>query len=264
MESPENGRRGAHLRKINVLDYLVVLARHRRMIVRTVAATIALMIILFWFIIPRWYKSTSTVLPPKQNASLGLLSAVSRTASSIRNFGLAPMSDDLANFQAVLDSRRCLSAVVDSFRLTEVYGSPNEEEAVKTLQSNVSVSLGKEDVSLEISAFDTDKDRAAAIANYLVSTLDRIYREMSVYEARQNRLFLEQRYGQNLVDLRSAEDSLRVFQENHGVYDVTEQVKAAVDAAATLRSQIMMREIQLAMLERSATGEKEHRSVHPI
>ena len=253
----EDGSSGnGQLRSINLLDSLIVLVRHRRTIFLVTGGVFLLCIVLFWLILPRWYKSTASVLPPKQKNMMGLLSAVSRTtASPLRNLGLGMSSDDLAQFQTILASRRALEAVVDSFDLQSVYDLPIREEAIKELSGNISVTLGKEDVSLEISAYDTDRDRAAAMTNLLVEVLDRIYTEMSVTEAKGNREFLEQRYDQNLKDLETAENAYKAFQEKYGAYAVPEQVKAAVEAAAQIKGQIVIKEIQLGMLEKSTTAE---------
>jgi tyrosine-protein kinase Etk/Wzc len=251
------------MRSVNVLDALVVLARHKRLIIRTTFGVLLISVALYWLVIPRWYKSTASVMPPKQRNMMGLLSAVTRTVTSpLRNLGLGGGTDEISQFQTILASRRALEALVDSFGLQEVYRISTREETMKELTSNISVEMGKEDVSLDISVYDTDRNRAAAMANYLVETLNRIYMEMSVSEARSNRQFLERRYNQNMTDLEAAENDYKAFQEKYGAYAVPEQVKAAVQAAAQLKAQITLKEIQLGILERSTTDENpETRSV---
>jgi len=50
--------------------------------------------------------------------------------------------------------------------------------------------------------------RAADIANYFVEMLNKIYLELSISEAMNNRIFLEDRYNKNLEDLKNAEDNI--------------------------------------------------------
>jgi len=97
------------------------------------------------------------------------------------------------------------------------------------------------------------------MANFFVDKLNQIYLEMSTAEARSNREFMERRYRQNLQDLKNAEDSLKVFQKKTGIYSVPEQLKAGIEAAADVQSQIALREMQLAILSKTTTPDNELR-----
>lgn len=248
-EGPEN------LRRASVVEYLALVARHKRMMLIISGASLLLAVILLYIVFPRWYKSTAVVMPPKQKNTFGLLSSISRATSPLRNFGLGGPSDDLSQLQTILASRRVKEAVIAKFDLLTVYDLPTLEKALGELESNVGVVLGKEDVSLEIVVYDTDPGRAAAMANFFVETLDRVYLEISVAEARRNREFLQRRYTQNLEDLKNAEEAFRAFQVKYGIYSVPDQVKAAVEAAATLESRIALREVQMGMLARSTSDD---------
>lgn len=210
------------MRYVNILDYIVVLARHKKFIIWFVTISVVVSATLLYLVLPRWYKSTASVMPPKQKNLMGLLNTVTRASSSLRNLGLGGGSDDLSQFQTILKSRRCLEAVVNRFDLIKVYETKNILEAIKELEDNFTIAMGKEDVSLEISAYDTDPQRAADMANYFVETLNLIYLELSLTEAKSNREFLEQRYQQNLRDMKNAEDSLKTFQRKYGIYSLPE------------------------------------------
>jgi uncharacterized protein involved in exopolysaccharide biosynthesis len=217
--------------------------------------------IVLFLVMSRWYKATTVIMPPKQKNSLGLLSSVLRSStSSLRSLGLGgPVSDELLQYQAILKSRRCLDAVIDRFDLMHVYKASTKYDAVKELEDNMTIALGKEEVSLEITMYDTDRLRVAEMANYFVETLNKIYLEISTAEARSNREFLEHRYLQNLGDLKDAEDSLKIFQKKTGIYSIPEQLKAGIEAAAEVQSQIALREIQLGILFRTTTPGNEAR-----
>ncbi|MDP2885471.1 MAG: Wzz/FepE/Etk N-terminal domain-containing protein [Ignavibacteria bacterium] len=249
------------LRTVNVLDYLVVITKHRKFVFCFVITSVLLAAIVLFLVMSKWYKATTVILPPKQQNSLGLLSSVLRSStSSLRSLGLGgPVSDELLQYQAILKSRRCFDSVVDRFDLMHVYGSSTKYDAVKELDGNLTIALGKEEVSLEITMYDTDRLRVAEMANYFVEMLNRIHIEMSTAEARSNREFLEHRYLQNLRDLRDAEDSLKGFQKRTGIYSIPEQMKAGIEAAAEVQSQITLREIQLGILSKTTTLNNELR-----
>ncbi len=250
------------LRTVNVLDYLVVITKHRKFVFQFVVISVLLAAIMLFLVMSRWYKATTVIMPPKQKNSLGLLSSVLRSsgASSLRSLGLGgPVSDELLQYQTILKSRRCMDAVIDRFDLMNVYKASTKYDAVKELEENMTISLGKEEVSLEIIMYDTDRLRVAEMANYFVATLDKIYLEISVAEAKSNREFLEHRYLQNLRDLKDAEDSLKIFQKKTGVYSIPEQLKAGIEAAAEVQSQITLREVQIGILSKTTTLDNEVR-----
>jgi len=248
-------KRNDQMRLVNILDHVVVVAKHKRFIAKFVGAAVVVSAVLLFLVLPRWYKSTAVVMPPKQKNTLGLLSSISRVASPLRGLGLGGVSDDLAQLQTIVSSRTVMEAVVNRFDLMKVYDRETMEKAIKDLESNVTFSIGKEDVSLELSVLDTEPVRAAEMANFFVQTLNKVYLEMSVTEAKGNREFLEKRYHQNLNDLKSAEEAFKLFQEKYNVYSVPDQVKAAVEAAATLESRIALKEVQLGLIEATTTAE---------
>lgn len=254
---PDNG--ADVLRVVNVLDYAVVFARHKRFLLRFVGATVALAAIVLFLLFSRWYKSTAVVMPPKQKSTLNLLSSLSRATAPLRSLGIGPAAEELADLQTILASRRLKEAVVHQFELLKVYDLDTMEKAVKELAENMAVTPGEEDASLEIVVYDTDPRRAADMANFMVTTLNQVYLELSVTEAKSNREFLQKRYDQNLSDLRAAEDSLRGFQERYGVYSVPDQVKAAVEAAATLESRAALQEVKLGILAQTASSDHPER-----
>ena len=55
--------------EIHLLDYLIVLAKHSRMIIYTSVAVMVL-IYLVLFILPNKYTATARLLPPQQNMTL--------------------------------------------------------------------------------------------------------------------------------------------------------------------------------------------------
>jgi tyrosine-protein kinase Etk/Wzc len=250
------------LRTVNVLDYLVVITKHRNFIFRFIGASVLIAVIVLFLFMSKWYKATAVIMPPKQTNSLGLLSSVLRSGatSSLRSLGLGgPVSDELVQYQAILKSRRCMDAVIDRFEIMHVYKSSTKYDAVKELEDNLTIALGKEEVSLEITMYDTDSLRVAEMTNYFVEMLNRIHTEMATAEAQSNRRFLEHRYLQNLQDLKDAEDSLKTFQKRTRIYSIPEQLKAGIEAAADLQSQIALREFQLSILSNTTTPNNEQR-----
>ncbi len=241
------------MKYVNILDYVYVFSKHKRFVIRLwLGGTVIVFVILF-LLMSRWYKSTTSVMPPKQKNVLGLLGSITKQTSSLRSLGLGGTSDDLAQFETILASRRVREMVVNKFGLMEVYDLDTVEKTLKELDSNVEVATGEEDVSVEIVVYDTSPQRAADMANFFVTSLNDVYLQISVSEAKENKEFLEKRYLQNQMDLRDAEEAFKEFQKKNGAYAVPEQIKVAVQAAADVQSQILMKEVQLGILSRSTS-----------
>ncbi|MGH7253586.1 MAG: GNVR domain-containing protein, partial [Nitrospiraceae bacterium] len=95
---------------------------------------------------------------------------------------------------------------------------------------------------------DKDPQRAADIANYYVSNLDRLNRTLTVSKAGQNRAFIEKRLAETRVDLVKAEEDLKEFQTHNKTVAVEAQSKAMIEAAAMIQGQIMAQEVQLQVM----------------
>jgi uncharacterized protein involved in exopolysaccharide biosynthesis len=238
------------IKEVNLIEYAYVLIKRRKIIFWFTGIIILISFILMFFILPRWYKSKTVIIPPKQKAQFSI-SSVLRNMVPFGGFGVGRGSDELYNYIAIINSRTCLEDVVDRFDLKRRYKEKDVTDAIKELQANITVDLSTDEVALEIIAYDTDSLMAANIANYLVEVLNKIYLNLMVQEAKSNREFLEQRYNQNLTDLKKAEENLRDFQKRFAVYALPEQIKAAVQAAAEIKSRVIAKEIEIGILRKT-------------
>lgn len=239
-------------------QYLLKLGKWKRFIFLNVLG-VTILSVAISFLLPKWYLSSTTVLPPKnQNMLSGLglsSSALMRQLGPIRALGSLGQSPDIYGYLAILKSRSLLEKVVERFDLITVYGVKGNSisDAVEELITNVSFKVNEEG-TLRVEVADQDPVRAARMADYFVEVLDEINRDLSVREAKSNREFIEQRVNQNIADLKKAEDDLQKFQERHGFVGVTEQNTGAINAIAELYSQKALKELEVGFLKR-ALGE---------
>lgn len=236
-----------NLKEINLTDYLFIILKRRKFIWGIVGTAFIITTLMVFIILPRWYKSVAVVMPAKQSAQFSL-SSVIKNIVPLGGLGLGGGTDQLHNYIAILESRSCMEDIIRRFNLIKRYQVENVEEAIKELTNNVSFNLTQNDVTVEIVVFDTDSVIAADIANAFVETLNDIQIQLSTQEARNNRQFLERRYSQNLQDLKQAEEALREFQKYNRIYALHEQVRIAVQTAAEIKSQALLKEIELGIL----------------
>ena len=238
---------------INLVDYASVMIRWRRFLVRNVLA-VAVLAVIVSLLLPKWYRSTSTILPPKDESMLGGISglgSVLRELAPIRGAGSLSTARGSYSYLSILNSRRAMEMAVTKFNLTGEYdiGDSSMEKAVKEFSNNLEI--GVEDQGhISITVYDRDPKRAADIANYMVGALNQISVELNSRESGSNREFLEQRVAESRDRLGKAEEALKTFQEKSGIYAITEQTQASLSAQARLFSEKALKEVEIGVKER--------------
>src|SRR5881397_2207418 len=121
------------------------------------------------FLLPKWYRATTVILPPEQSDLMSNLSLAQRAFSKFSNFGTLPDYFTPADiYKAILSSRTIQEEVVTSHDLMHVYKIRSMEKAINELRSNTRVKLNA-DGTIAVSAEDRSPVRAAEIANTYVS-----------------------------------------------------------------------------------------------
>ena len=239
--------------EISVLDILIVLAKHKKLILVLPLLT-ALLSAGITLLLPNWYTATAKLLPPQQSQSnavaiLGQLGALSGGTSQA--LGIKNPSDI---FIAMLKSRTVADAIVERFKLKELYDQEYLQDVRKTLAGNVLISAGRDGViTLEVD--DKNPKRAADMANSYVEELERLTRRLAVGEAGQRRLFFETQLKRAKDDLTQAEAELTKFQVEKKVLNPQGQASLTISAAAGLQAQIAAKEVQMTALRSFATQE---------
>ena len=238
-------------KEFGFVDYLLVLARWRKLLVVNFIAVGAAAVILS-LLLPKYYKATAIFLPPSQSSGLTAL---------IKDFSFDVLgSSDIAGEACltILESRGLRQEIIDKFDLMELYKEDYVEHALIELESNViieadyQVGIGVSTISsVALSVIDKEPQRAADMANEFLRLLEERIIEVNTKKARNNRMFLETRLEQNKQELKAAEDTLRAIQEAYGAIEVSAQAKASIAAAAQFKSDILAVEIERNILSQS-------------
>jgi uncharacterized protein involved in exopolysaccharide biosynthesis len=89
------------------------------------------------------------------------------------------------------------------------------------------------------------KQLCADITNAFVSELDELNKKLNVERASFHRKFIEERYLQNIKDLHTAEDKLKIFQETNDLVSINDQIVAVIESATIMKQKILLDQIQL-------------------
>jgi capsule polysaccharide export protein KpsE/RkpR len=103
---------------------------------------------------------------------------------------------------------------------------------------------------LSVGVYGEQPDVAMEMTRYYVTMLSKLYTAVNEQTARNNREHLERRYEETILQLNRSEDSLRLFQEKFGVYDIEVQTSTAIKAAAELKSEILLKEVEYGAKQR--------------
>lgn len=244
--------RESQAEKLNIYTYLAILVSYRRFIFLNLVG-VCVVVAVVSFLLPSWFRATTTILPPGGEAALGLgagsslLGAVPGFATSLSLPFMATPSDIVA---AILKSRAVGEAVIKEEHLMEAYHTESMEDALGELFSRVRVTVTPEGL-ISISYEDRDRVRAADVANRFMEQSDRISRETSASQAKSARRFIEQRLAQTQEELTRAEENLRKFQEKNKTILLDDQMRASIEKAAELKAQMVSSQIELNVLSRT-------------
>ena len=238
-----------------VLNYLSVLIRWHKVVIRLVAGATFMMVI-FSLISPKVFTSQAVLVPARDGPGLDVYNALS---GNLLGLGLGRGSTELYLLKALLESRTLRQHIVQEFNLIEVYDASHLDGALLSLADRITVTL-TEDNSLRVSydhrtgwfSFGKAADESVAqfaqrVAAAIVEQLDLLNLKHQGREARDYRMFIEERYSKAADELAVLEDNLSLFQEKHDVNIVDAQLLATLEAAAMLEAEEVKRELEFAI-----------------
>jgi tyrosine-protein kinase Etk/Wzc len=237
--------------ELGVFDILIVLAKHKKMIIGTTfgAAVLAAGVSL---ILPNVYQATTKLLPPQQNQSsaLAVLSQLGGMAGAAA--GAAGLKNPNDLYIGMLKSRTVADRLVAQFDLKKNYDTDSQDLARQILEKNTTITSGKDNL-ITIEVEDKDQKRVAAIANAYVTELLRLTKVLAVTEASQRRMFYERQLEATKENLAKAEMLLKSRLDTNGVISVDAESRAILETVGRLRAQVSAKEIELSSLQAFVT-----------
>ncbi|KAB0670425.1 hypothetical protein F6V30_09760 [Oryzomonas sagensis] len=234
--------------EINLLDYVIVIMKWKRLIVGITLACMAVTAIA-GLMLPKIYRAETRILPPQQNnagTASQLLSQVGGGLSGLSGM-LGTSQTDL--YVGMLQSRTVLDNIIRRFDLRKLYDVKTSEDARKHLTNNINVQGDAKSNVVVISVEDRVPQRAADMANAFVEELKGMTKGLAVTEAAQRRFFFEEQLKETKEALIKAEERVKGFQEKTGALHVEEQVKAVIKNISELRAGIAAKEVEIKVLK---------------
>lgn len=221
----------------------------RKRLVATVL-TIGCLSVVLTAVLPKTYEATVVILPAPLSANGSTLMMQSPLLQDLQQLASSATAGSMGGPSltsihiAILKSRTLQDRIIDQFGLDKAYGTRSLDEARDEFARHLAISTTTED-TIALKVRDRDPKRAADIANALSKALSTMGKDFTMTTAKRNRLFLDNQLKEADKSLRESEEVLTKFQQEHNLIAIDQQVKAAVEADATLQASLMAAQIEL-------------------
>jgi tyrosine-protein kinase Etk/Wzc len=240
---------------LNWFKYFKILIKWRWFFVFTTVCS-AVVSLIYSLFLPLWYQSSCTIFISNGSSDmLGLTKLLSGNGlDGILGKG---KGDDIDRYESIFKSERLRLALIDKFNLMHEYeldqGTPREPIRIALLSLSEQIAFkDNKDGSITVSAlFKNDSVKAAQLADFIVVMLDSINRQITTENARNQRVFIQDRYEKSKIELKECEEQLNVFQKEHKVAEIKDQVKASLDASAQMEAAALQSEVEYNALVRT-------------
>ena len=235
--------------ELSLLDIAVLLAAHKRFLMRFVLGTTAIATVLA-FLLPIRYEANIVLLPPQQNSSiasalLGQMGNLGGLGSLTSLTGGLSLKTPAEMYVSFLTSRTVEDAMIHRFGLMAEYHEKRMSDTRKEFERRTAAVAGTKDGLIRITVEDRDPKRAAELANGYVEEFRKLSASLAMTEAARRRLFFQNELQQAKDDLTASEEAMRKTQQSTGVLQIDSQARALIESAAVLRGQVVAKEVQI-------------------
>ena len=246
---------------MNFHDLINIILRNISFLIKTTIIAAVLLFFILFLIYPITYKSEISVLPPEQGDQSNALSSLLGENVMSGFFYTSSKSFNSELFVQILKSRTAALYVVRRLNLKEYYNKETDLTAANYLNDRLNINLTKEGIiklDVEVSSSfipwllddkDSLKRFAALLSNTYIEALDSINKAKLSSKAKRARNYIETQLVSTKAVLDSVEFQLMRFQDENKTIALPEQISAAIDAAAKLKTEIIQTEIELGFLE---------------
>ncbi len=241
-------------KEFHLLDYVNFAIRRKEMFLAVFMISLVVVYLGVFFFVEEEYESTA-VLIPRGEESTSLASGLLRSMKGMSlGLGSRTPRSEMDLYSTIIYSRTMMEDIIKTFGLIETYDLDtldveHMEKAIKRLRKEV-FTHETEEWSFMITARATTAARSADITNTILKKMNERIVALNTDRSRQNRIFLEKRLVEVRQQLKTAEDSLRTYQERTGLMDAKKQLEGIVTAHATLEAELAAKRIQEGILER--------------
>lgn len=236
---------------ISLVDAFSTLLQHKR-ILALVPLGIGCMALAVSFLIKPSFTAAAQILPPQQAQGTGLAALMGGAGGALAGAlgSVAGLKNPSDQWVGLLKSRVIADALLDKFKLVELYETEYRFEARKTLDENTKIIAGKDGL-IDIEVTDHSAERAAQMANAYVDELQKLTNSLAVTEAAQRRLYFEKQLIAAKNNLIKAEQELRLTGVSLDVLKTNPE--AAIGRIAEMQTSIAAMDVKISAMRNTMT-----------
>jgi len=208
----------------------------------------------FSLLLPVWYKSSATILPPSTGGGELFLGGVG-IVNPLSALGYGGASEEINNYITILKSRRLRETVIHEFNLMEKYKAKTIEIALKRLDSKIDVEVTDEG-ALIFSILDRDSLQAKAMADAILRELGKTTINLGIRAGQRNRRFIYSRIISVKEELAQVEQAIREFTAQYGTFDLPTQLAVVIEHLVQM--EVMLAEAEIEYNVASASLDEKH------
>ena len=235
--------------EINLLDLLIVLAKHKKLIIAGTLGAGIVMALISLVTTPVFLAETKIYIPQSTpSISSQMISQLGPMAGLV---GTAKTPNDL--YIEILKSRPARDRIIERFDLMKAYKSESIDGVRNALLAKIKA---KQDIKSGVITFgveDTDPKRSAEMTNAFIEEFRNLNKALALTEASQRRVFFEEQLEHAKASLAKAENAMQAFQETSGAVKIDDQAAAVIEGITELRAQIAAKEVQLRVMRTYST-----------
>lgn len=229
-------QRNCNSDEINLLDYLNVIKRHKKLI-GVIVGAVTVVTIIVSLITPKYYNAKAVIMPIGKGGGGGLSALAGQFGGLASLVGVGGVGTQTltTQFLALLNTRTLAEEMINKHDLVPIIfegSKPGEklsmESAVGGLLGSVKFMDDKKNGTIIISAEFKDPKLAAEVANGYVEGLQKFINGNAFTVAKRNRIFIEEQLSQNKRDLLEAGKELNEFYKGGRVSSVESKIDVPI------------------------------------
>ena len=238
-------------KEINLIDLLTALHAGRWPII---GGTLAVCVLAggLSFLLPKEYEATVQILPPREEKqSFGFSSLLSSLPIPTLRLGErgTPADISLATIRSETTRRR----MIEKFDLMRHYEARTLTDALETLADKTTADMTEEGM-LAVSVLASEPQMAADMANYYIVLLDSTNKRFSHKTASERLNFIRGLLQEEDQKLEDKMKRLEEFQAEHNAISISDQARAVILTATSMRTAVLELEIERQRLIQSGLG----------
>ncbi len=230
---------------------IILLFRKKFLIIGITLIGIIISIIVS-LLLPNWYKSTASLVPPKSTESL-MEGALGNISSALKNFGLTKLgksgTESGYSYMVILDSRTLKDSLIDKFELAKEYDIPDtlRSKIYEELENRLAIS-SEADGNFVVSIMSKERKKARDMAVYFVEKANELTLNLYYDEAKVNLDYAEKRLATTDSMLASISSELQAFSNKNKLFSPLDQASAVAKALSELKAEALRQELVYEMV----------------